>query len=133
MKSRESTRMGTPLQRARTHERLVTYVIAGITGIILIMIFRSVTIAVGETAVAQERLMALVVTIVQFAVSATSLVIVRSQVSVATIEIEQAEEADVRLRSLTVAVRSMVDLLAVSQIGESGARAADSPKSASAR
>jgi len=99
LNSLKATRKVSPLQRAKAHERRASYVIAGITGIILVLLFRSITIAATETAIAQERLLTFVVTIVQVAVSATSLVIVRHQIGLTTIEIEQAEHAELHRTS----------------------------------
>jgi hypothetical protein len=125
LNSLKATREVSPLQRAKAHERRASYVIAGITGIILVLLFRSITIAATETAIAQERLLTFVVTIVQVAVSATSLVIVRHQVGLTTIEIEQAEQAEYRLIRFAATMQSFIERLAISQSGETFTNAAD--------
>ena len=125
LNSLKATRKVSPLQRAKAHERRASYVIAGITGIILVLLFRSITIAATETAIAQERLLTFVVTIVQVAVSATSLVIVRHQVGLTTIEIEQAEQAEYRLIRFAATMQSFIERLAISQSGETFTNSAD--------
>jgi hypothetical protein len=125
LNSLKATREVSPLQRAKAHERRASYVIAGITGIILVLLFRSITIAATESAIAQERLLTFVVTIVQVAVSATSLVIVRHQVGLTTIEIEQAEQAEYRLIRFAATMQSFIERLAISQSGETFTNAAD--------
>jgi hypothetical protein len=133
LKSLKATRNVSPLQRAKTHELRATYVIAGITGITLIMLFRSITIAATEPPIAQERLLEFVVTIVQVAVSATSLAILRYQVGLTTIEIEQAEQAEYRLIRFAAIMQSVIDRPPLSPSGEAFTNAADSPKPTSAR
>jgi hypothetical protein len=132
MNTHRPTRKASPLQRATSYERRVTYVIAGITGITLVMLFRSITLGATEAPIAQERLLAFIVTVVQVAVSTTSLVILHYQVNVAMLEIEQAEQAELRVLHFTATLHRLIEHFTPSQSGDALRTTADFPEPASA-
>jgi hypothetical protein len=98
-----------PLERAKTQERIATYSLALIGGLVIILIARAATFAGAQASGDQERLMNLIMTIVQFLVTVSTLVLVRHQVSVAVHQIEQTEVSELRLQQLTAAVCKLVD------------------------
>jgi hypothetical protein len=98
-----------PLERAKTQERIATYSLALIGGLVIILIARAMTFAAGQAAGDQDRLMNVSMTIVQFLVTVSTLVLVRHQVSVAVHQIEQTEISELRLQQLTAAVCKLAD------------------------
>ena len=100
-----------PLQQAKAHERVATYSIALVAGVVGMLIFRTIMVASAESLAGQERIMNAMVPVAQFLVSLTTLALVRYQVSVAVGQIEQAEQTEAHLVQLTAAVRASVDSL----------------------
>jgi L-lactate utilization protein LutC len=76
-------------------------------GLVIILIVRAATFIGTQSAGDQGRILSLIMTIVQFIVTLSTLVLVRSQVSVAVHQIEQAEVNELRLQQLTEGVRKL--------------------------
>jgi uncharacterized membrane protein YkgB len=98
-----------PLERAKTQERIATYSVALIVGLVIVLIARAVTFSATQSAGSQERLMSLIMTIVQFIVTISTLMLVRHQVSIAVRQIEESEVVELRLQQLTEGVRKLAE------------------------
>lgn len=98
-----------PLERAKTQERIATYSIALIVGLVVVMLARAVTVTAAQSAADQGRTMSVIVTIVQLIVTISTLLLVRHQVHLAVQQIEQADAGELRLQQLTDQVRRLAD------------------------
>jgi hypothetical protein len=98
-----------PLEQAKTHERVATYSIALIVGVIAVLIASTVTVASTESPDARVRIVSAMAPIAQIIVSLATLALVRHQVSVAVGDIEQAEQTESRLLQLTAAIRVLLE------------------------
>jgi hypothetical protein len=98
-----------PLQQAKTRERVATYSIALIVGIVLVLTVSTIMVASSESPSAQARLMSAVIPVAQLIVSLATLALVQRQMSSAVRDVEQAEETASRLAELTDAVRVLQD------------------------
>ncbi len=98
-----------PLQQAKRHERLATYSIALIVGIVVILVARSLMVAITESPTAQSRLMNAIFPVAQLIVSLATLALVHHQTSLAVRQMEQAEQTDTRISNLTEAVHALVE------------------------
>jgi hypothetical protein len=78
-------------------------------GLVIILIARAATFIGTPSADDQGRILSLIVTIVQFIVTLSTLMLVRGQVSVALHQIEQAEVNELRLQQLTEGMRKLAD------------------------
>jgi hypothetical protein len=101
--------MSSPLVRAKTHEKIATYSIALVVGLVVLIVGRAIEMASGESSGDQLRSMSVIIAVVQTIVTLATLALVRHQVSVAVHQIEQAEGGDLRLQQLTAAVRALAD------------------------
>jgi hypothetical protein len=100
-----------PLERARTQEKIATYSIALIVGFVIVLIVRAVTFAGAQPPGDQARIMSTIMTIAQFLVALATLAVVRHQVRVAVNQIEQSEAGEVRLQILAHAIGELVDAI----------------------
>ena len=103
-----SHRRPTPLERAKSHQRIATYSIAVIVVFIAILVAAALTVGTGETAVERQRLMSVIEPFAQLLLSLATFVLIGNQVSVAVGQIEQAEESEARLLQLTAAARALL-------------------------
>jgi hypothetical protein len=101
--------MSSPLVRAKTHEKIATYSIAVVVGLVVVIVGRAIELASGEPSGDRLRMMSVIMSVVQTIVTLATLALIRHQVSVAVHQIEQAEGGDLRLQQLTAAVRALVD------------------------
>ena len=100
-----------PLECARTQEKIATYSIALIIGFVVVLIVRAVTFAGTQPPGDQARMMSTIMTIAQFLVTLATLAVVRHQVRVAVNQIEQSEAGEVRLQILAHAIGELVDAI----------------------
>ncbi|HEV2739062.1 MAG TPA: hypothetical protein VGU66_10825 [Candidatus Elarobacter sp.] len=100
-----------PLERARTQEKIATYSIALIVGFVVVLIVRAVTFAGTQPPGDQARIMSTIITIAQFLVTLATLAVVRHQVRVAVNQIEQSEAGEVRQQILAHAIGELVDAI----------------------
>ena len=100
-----------PLECARTQEKIATYSIALIIAIVIVLIVRAVTYAGTQSPGDQARMMNTIMTIAQFLVTLATLAVVRHQVRVAVNQIEQSEAGEVRLQILAHAIGELVDAI----------------------
>ena len=100
-----------PLERARTQEKIATYSIALIVGFVVVLIVRAVTVAGTQPPGDQARIMSTIMTIAQFLVTLATLAVVRHQVRVAVNQIEQSEAGEVRQQILAHAIGELVDAI----------------------
>jgi hypothetical protein len=108
LRSERSTKRS-PLQQAKTHERVATYSIFLIVGIVVALVAGTFVVARAESPDAQARILSATTPIAQFIVSLATLALVRHQVSVAVGDIEQAEQTEGRLLHLTAAMSVMLE------------------------
>ena len=101
--------ISSPLVRAKTQERIATYSIALVVGLVIVIVGRAIELASGQPTGEQQRTISAIMSVVQFIVTLATLALIRHQVSVAVHQIEQAEGGDLRLQQLTAAVRALVD------------------------
>jgi NADH:ubiquinone oxidoreductase subunit 6 (subunit J) len=99
-----------PLQQARTHERVATYSIALIVGIVAVLIASTVMVASTESPDARVRIVSAMAPVAQIIVALATLALVRHQVSVTVGDIEQAEQTESRLLQLTAAIRALMEV-----------------------
>lgn len=88
---------------------MATYSMALIVGLVVVLIVRAVSFSTTQSTGSEDRLMSLIMTIVQFILAISTLLLVRHQLSVAVRHIEQSEVVELRLQQLAEGVRKLVD------------------------
>ncbi|HYZ17892.1 MAG TPA: hypothetical protein VE591_15885 [Candidatus Acidoferrum sp.] len=121
-----------PLQQAKTRERVATYSIALVVGLVVVLIASAVMVASTESATGQLRLLGTIVLIAQLIVSLATLALVYRQTSVSVTDIEQVEQMARRIAQLSDAVRELKDPVRNPAWPPAGTGAAGTPRGTSA-
>ena len=101
----------TPLEQAKSHERVALWSVALIIGVVAILIVRGIVVAAGESAAEQQRLMNVIAPVAQLIVSLATFALISNQVSVAVAQIGQGEHTEARLLQLDFAVHALGESL----------------------